>query len=278
MSTKFFTNRKFGENRGLSLGDKFQGVFKHMRDIHNFEAVIGYFRASGYFMIQDYLDDIPVVKILVGINVDKLIHSAHSVGIEYIGQAEDVRIAFKKEALEDIKDAAYSKSVEDGVIKLVEDLTSGKVQIRAFKTDSSSDGNSNLHCKLYIFTQEEEHDHAGWGTVITGSSNLSASGLHHNVEFNVELRDTEDVRYAKDFFTEIWENESIDILPTDIEKLKTETHLNSEVTPFELYVKFLITYFGKNIDIDHSIYSLLPDKYDNRRLCPKEKVLDFQKS
>ena len=262
MSSHFFTNHT-KKGTGVNLVNKFEGVFKHMHGIHNFEAVIGYFRSSGYFMIRPFLEKIPVVKILVGINVDKLVSKAHSVGLEYIGKADDIREIFKQEAIEDIKKAAYSAQVEEGIINLISDITSGKVQIRAFKSDAEVIGKTNLHCKIYIFTQEKEHTHAGWGSVITGSSNLSFSGLKKNVEFNVELNRYDDVKYAKDFFEYLWENETVDILPIDIEKLKTETHLNPTTTPFELYIKLLITYFGKNIDIDHSVYSLLPKHYDN---------------
>lgn len=42
MSTKFFTNEN--ENTLLS---KIEGIFKY-RNIHFFDALVGYFRASGY--------------------------------------------------------------------------------------------------------------------------------------------------------------------------------------------------------------------------------------
>ncbi|MDR0295247.1 MAG: phospholipase D-like domain-containing protein [Prevotellaceae bacterium] len=49
----------------------------------------------------------------------------------------------------------------------------------------------NLHAKIYIFREQEKHAH-GYGSGITGSSNLTDSGLQHNFEFNVELRDDAD--------------------------------------------------------------------------------------
>ncbi len=258
MSTHFFTNR-----HGNTLSKKLEGVLSHMQAIHYFEAVIGYFRASGYFRLRPFLDNIPVIRILVGINVDTLIHKANTKGLEYLGKADDIRDLFLEEVKEDIQKADYRKEIEEGIIQLIKDIASKKVQIRAFKEDTNADNKRNLHCKIYIFTQEHEHEHAGWGTVITGSSNLSITGLEKNVEFNVELRNHNDVKFAKDFFKELWEKESVEILPVDIHKLKKHTHLNEETTPFDLYVKLLIEYFGKNIDIDHSIYSLLPSNYDN---------------
>ena len=68
MATKFFTNE--GEN---TLLQKFKGVFEHNKDIEFFDALIGYFRASGYFRIRPFLNDVPNIRILIGINVDKVI-------------------------------------------------------------------------------------------------------------------------------------------------------------------------------------------------------------
>ena len=68
MSTRFFTNDK--EN---TLLNKFKGVFENNKDIEFFDALVGYFRASGYFRIREYLNDVPKIRILVGINVDKIL-------------------------------------------------------------------------------------------------------------------------------------------------------------------------------------------------------------
>lgn len=57
MSTKFFTNE--GEN---TLMKKFVGVFEHNTDIEFFDALVGYFRASGYFSVRPYLDNVPHVR------------------------------------------------------------------------------------------------------------------------------------------------------------------------------------------------------------------------
>ena len=67
MPTKFFTNDKTN-----SLYEKFHGVFTNMPNLYAFNAVIGYFRSSGYFSIKEHLLKVPNVKILVGINVDHM--------------------------------------------------------------------------------------------------------------------------------------------------------------------------------------------------------------
>jgi hypothetical protein len=66
MSTKFFTNKD--DN---NLIKKFEGVFKN-QSVHYFDALIGYFRASGYFNLRPFLENVSEIRILVGINVDDL--------------------------------------------------------------------------------------------------------------------------------------------------------------------------------------------------------------
>lgn len=67
MSTKFFTNTE--EN---TVFHKFKGILENMKDVFAFHAVVGYFRSSGYFALQPYLNNIKDIKILVGINVDQI--------------------------------------------------------------------------------------------------------------------------------------------------------------------------------------------------------------
>ena len=103
----------------------------------------------------------------------------------------------------------------------------------------------NIHAKIYIFREKEKHNH-GYGSVITGSSNLTDAGLSKNFEFNVELRDNLDIDFATQTLNKLWE-EAVPVDINSIEKLKDETFLNDNYTPYEVYLKFLIEYFGKSI-------------------------------
>ena len=73
-NTKFFTNQD--ENTLLS---KIEGIFSH-RNIHFFDALVGYFYASGYFRVRPYIERAAEVRVLVGINVDKLVHAGLATG------------------------------------------------------------------------------------------------------------------------------------------------------------------------------------------------------
>lgn len=243
MSTKFFTNEN--ENTLLS---KIEGVFKH-RNIHFFDALVGYFRASGYFLIRPFVEKADEIRVLVGINIDNLIYDANKRGLLFIEDPGKTKDDFFEKLKQNIQDAAYDKQVEDGMLQLIEDLITRKIKIKVHPKQ-------NLHAKIYIFREKEKHDH-GYGAVITGSSNLTDNGLERNFEFNVELRDNTDIDFATQTFNRLWD-ESIEISEDFINKIKKETYLNDEFTPFEVYMKFLVEYFGRSIDFDPNSIQDLP--------------------
>ena len=78
MSSKFFTNTE-----GNTLFKKFEGVLEN-NPIAFFDALVGYFRASGYFKLRPFLEKMSEIRILVGINADKLIADAKRKGLLYL--------------------------------------------------------------------------------------------------------------------------------------------------------------------------------------------------
>ena len=247
MSTRFFTNEDHN-----TLLKKFEGVFTHNRDIQFFDALVGYFRASGYFALRPHLDHVPHIRILVGINVDNLLARSHSKGMLFKGNPQQTIDTFLKEAKNDVQKASYSKDVEAGVLQFIEDVASKKIEIKAHPE-------RKLHAKIYIFRPEPFNEHTP-SSVITGSSNLTHAGLGgdgSNYEFNVLLNDYDDIKFATEEFEKLWK-ESVPVLPAEVEKLKTDTYLNDEFTPYELYIKFLVEYFGKSVEFDPSSVTDLP--------------------
>lgn len=251
MSTKFFTNSD--EN---TLVNKFEGVFTYNQNIKYFDALVGYFRASGYFRIRPFLDKVPNIRVLVGINVDRLIANAQREGLEFFKNHERTKEEFIEKIQEDIAEAKYDKETEQGIIQFIDDLVSKKIEIKAHP-------DKKIHAKVYIFRPDPFNSHTP-ASVITGSSNLTDAGLGggtlYNYEFNVQLNDYDDVKYASDEFEKLWD-ESVDILPVDIQHVKDDSHLSEKITPFELYIKLLIEYFGKNIDYDPDSIGDLPQNF-----------------
>ena len=246
MGTNFFTNEK--EN---TLLEKIEGVFKYKK-VHFFDALVGYFRASGYFRIRKFIQQTPHIRILVGINVDKLTYLANQQGLLFNPNSEQSQEEFFNEIKKNIQEAKYDKEVEDGMYQFIEDIVSGRIEMRIHPKQ-------NIHAKIYIFREEVYHPH-GYGSVITGSSNLTEAGLEKNFEFNVELRYDDDIQFATETFERLWA-ESVEIDISHIEKIKTESYLNTDFTPYEVYLKFLLEYFGKSIDFDPNSVSDLPKGY-----------------
>ncbi len=252
MASNFFTNQ--GEN---TLYKKFVGVFEHMQNIEYFKSVIGYFRASGYFAIRKHFPADLKVKIIAGINVDPFIALAQKQGLLFNANAKDTKQSFIESIQDDIINAKYGKQIEEGILQLINDIADGRIEIRAHNS-------KKLHSKFYIFLSPNFNEHNPNGMVIMGSSNLSAQGLgledvEHNYEMNIELRDYENVLFADTEFEKLW-LQSTPILPVDAPALIKKTYLDATPTPFELYVKFLIEFFGKNIEYDPDSISDMPLK------------------
>ena len=250
--TKFFTNQD-----GNSLLKKFEGVLANMKSIEHFDALVGYFRASGYFKVRPFLDNIKKIRILVGINVDRLTEQFHSKGQLYIQNADKTKGEFVNEILQNIQSANYDESTEKGILQFIEDLISEKIELRAHPEKT-------IHAKVYIFRPASFNEYSSCET-ITGSSNLTDAGLgsreNSNYEFNVSLREYDDVKFATDEFEKLW-SESHAILKAEAEALKNKSHLADTSTPFEIYIKMLIEYFGNRVEYDpYNIDLLLPDKY-----------------
>lgn len=81
MATKFFTNET--DN---SLLQKIEGVFQY-KNIHFFDALVGYFRATGYFHIRPFIEKAQEIRILVGINIDQLVAEAQKNGVLFQADA-----------------------------------------------------------------------------------------------------------------------------------------------------------------------------------------------
>jgi len=251
MPVKFFTNTD--EN---TLLRKFDGVFTYNPNIKYFDALVGYFRASGYFRIRPFINRVPQIRILVGINVDKLLSDAHKFGLEFFRNDEKTKAEYINDIKADIEAANYDKETENGIIQFIDDLLEKKIQVKAHP-------DKKIHAKVYIFRPDPFNEHTP-ASVITGSSNLTDAGLgagkNCNYEFNVQLTDYEDVKFATDEFELLWQD-AVDILPVDVQNIKKQTYLNDDITPFEIYIKLLIEYFGKNIDYDPDTLGDLPSNF-----------------
>lgn len=238
-TTKFFTNKD-----GNTLMKEFEGILSHNSSITNLDAVVGFLRASGYFTLRPFLNDIKKVRILIGIDVDKYIAKAARTGTLFQGAEDDVKTDYLEELKADIESANYSKEVEEGIFTMIQDIKDGKLELRAHPS-------KKIHAKVYILYPNGYNQYK-MATAITGSSNLSGNGLGINnekqYEFNVKLNDFDDVKFAMDEFELLWkEAEGCPIEAVDVDGAVLNTYLKGDVTPYELYIKMLMTYFADRV-------------------------------
>lgn len=255
----FFTNEP--EN---SLYERFNKILK--KNTQFFDVLVGYFRASGFYLLQDSLDNVEKTRILIGINTDKQvlemfqdsqgeIKEMNLSNIEAINQYKQV-LQNEFEKSEDIEE------VESGVNKFIKMLKDGRLELRIYTKQQ-------IHAKIYIMKDYE--DSPDYGRVITGSSNFSQNGLINNLEFNVELKNSSDVKFAQEKFDDLW-RESIEINQACIDTIENKTWIKSDITPYEMYVKFLYEYFKEEINDDQL------DNNDKFKVYPDGfKPLQYQK-
>lgn len=237
--SNFFTNKN-----GNTLMKEFEGVLQHNNHIKNLDAVVGFLRASGYFSLRPFLDNINKVRVLIGIDVDKYIAQAANQGRIFFGAEEDVKEDCLRNIRKDIEHSNYTKEVENGMLQMIQDLIDGKLELRAHPS-------KRIHAKLYVLYPDDFNQYSQ-GIAITGSSNLSGNGLgisqDKQYEFNVKLDRFDDVTFAKDEFELLWkEAEGCEITAEDVKTSIDRTYLKGDVAPYDLYIKMLMEYFSDRV-------------------------------
>ncbi|MBW4730032.1 SNF2/RAD54 family helicase [Prevotella melaninogenica] len=239
ISSHIFTNRN-----GNTLMKEFEGVLQHNPQIRNLDAVVGFLRASGYFSLRPFLDNIGKVRVLIGIDVDKYIAKAAQQGKLFFGAEEEVKEEYLRKTRTDIETSNYRKDIEDGMYLMVQDLLDKKLELRAHPS-------KKIHAKIYVLYPDNFNQYSQ-SMAITGSSNLSGNGLgitqDKQYEFNVKLDRYDDVKFAKDEFEQLWnEAEGCEITSEDIKAAIDRTYLKGDVPPYDLYIKMLMEYYADRV-------------------------------
>lgn len=242
----FFTNEP-----GQKLEDRFKRTLK---DVQYFDILVGYFRTSGFHKLYQEFESIDKIRILVGLNADKkavdIIQSVHQETLNFESHT-NTKEKFAANIKQELYESDDNYDVEFGIAKFIEYIKSGKLEIKAYPSH-------NIHAKVYISRFHE--DDRDFGRVITGSSNFSESGLNSQYEFNVELKNNSDVKFALYKFEELWKD-AVDLSQIYIDTVEKETWLNDEITPYELYLKFLYEYFKENLAKKDSLDIQLPKNF-----------------
>ncbi|AEE14725.1 helicase domain-containing protein [Thermodesulfobium narugense DSM 14796] len=239
--SNFITNS--GES---SLKSRISTLVKNSAEL---KFLVGFFYFSGLKELYESIrgnQDV-ILNVLVGLNVDisnfGLIEYAQNRGNLSKREIVDKYLySLKKSINTELFDTKEFYNQSNFFVNLIK---SGRLNIR--KTLEPN------HAKLYLFKLKDEVGRSR--LFITGSSNLTSSGLSRQQEFNVEISDY-GFDEAEDYFNKLWES-SVEISEKDeykyslINTLEKET-LIRKITPFEAYALVLKSYLdvfkGKDID------------------------------
>ena len=108
----FFTNEP-----ERNLYDRFNKILK--RDTQFFDVRVGYFRASGFYLLQNALDNVEKTRILIGINTDEEILEMYKESQLQITEMSTSAFTAKKDYIKNLKkefrDSDDTEQVETGV-------------------------------------------------------------------------------------------------------------------------------------------------------------------
>ncbi|MFQ5680555.1 MAG: helicase-related protein [Candidatus Omnitrophota bacterium] len=271
----FITNEK-----NHSLKERFKVLIK---DTKFFDCLVGFFYSSGFYAIYKSLEATEKIRILIGISTSRqtydLLHRAKTglpaatlaaqAGKQQVLQFShaETKQEFQGLVEKELEESEDIRQVEEGVNKFIEWIKNKKLEIRAYPSQ-------NIHAKLYIMTfAEGDRD---IGRVITGSSNFTQAGLVDNLEFNVELKTRADYEFAKQKFEELWQD-SVDVSQKYIQTIEDKTWLNQNITPYQLYIKFLYEYFKDELSqVDDVFIKYLPQEF-KRLEYQEQAVLNAKK-
>jgi len=261
----FFTNEP-----DATLLDRFR---KTLKDVRYFDVLVGYFRTSGFFNLYQSLETIEKIRVLVGLNLDQRafeIIDGHRLqrDIDFESHRR-TKETFTENLTTEMDYSQDNYETELGVKKFIEFLQFGKMEIKAYPS-------ADIHAKVYISRFAD--DDRDYGRVITGSSNFSQAGLIANREFNVELKNSADVKFALEKFEELWKD-AVDISKDYVSTINNKTWLNDQITPYHLYLKFLYEHFKEDINADEDFEAYLPEgfvelSYQKQAVTSTKKILD----
>ena len=255
-----------------TLKERFEVLIKGTR---LFDCLVGYFYSSGFHALYKSLEKTEKIKILIGISTSRQIYDLLSTARKEEQRSTQFSHAETKQEIESLVEKELAESednqkVEEGVAKFIEWIRNKKLEIRAYPTQ-------NVHAKLYIMTFTEGDRDVG--RVITGSSNFTQAGLIDNLEFNVELKNRADYDFAKRKFEDLWKD-SVDVSEKYVETIEDKTWLNQNITPYQLYLKFLYEYFNDDLgQADKARHRYVPQDfmelvYQDQAVVNAQKILE----
>lgn len=214
----------------------------------NARFLVGYFYFSGFVEIYKKIEKIPL-KVLVGLDIEREIINRvrevdyHTAQNKSRGQ---IRNDYYTSLVDLFNETDYFDNSEKAEAFRIffEKIKNGSLEIRKTKDPN--------HAKMYLFENGLDFNEGGSypGSLITGSSNLSISGLKGRLELNAILRDESDFKEGERIFEELWKD-AIVIADKDIIKefengVIEKIWFDKLYSPYAFYIRVLHEYFSIN--------------------------------
>ena len=259
--SKYFITNKGDKN----LSSIIKGILPHKTASLDF--LVGYFYFSGIEEIYENIHD-KNMRILVGLEMEtELQNQTYKLNTFYKKQKssrQDIRFANYENIVNLFSKTDYfeSKKKQEAFKIYFEKIKHGTLEIRKTKEPS--------HAKMYIFSYKEEFREEGEtpGSVITGSSNLTYSGLSGQNEVNVRFQDKAEYNEAMSIFEKLWEDAIVLANQEHIKEFEENVikhiWLEKIIPPYLMYLRTLYEYF--NIDTSKYIrtpYDITKGKFLN---------------
>lgn len=214
--------------------------------------LVGYFYFSGFAELYEQLKE-KNLRVLVGLDIERdMINRIREVDYHSamnLSRAE-VKQNYYASLVDLYNETDYfdSREKEEAFKVFYEKIKDGTLQIRKTKDPN--------HAKMYLFENKEDLNECGTypGALITGSSNLSVSGLKGRWELNAILRAKSDYEEGTRIFEELWQDAIVIADKDNILEFENgvleKTRINISSTPYAFYLRVLQEYFSINYDKD----------------------------
>jgi hypothetical protein len=218
----------------------------------NASFLVGYFYFSGFAEIYQGLKD-KNLRVLVGLEIEQdIINRVREVDCHTSEKQTrgELKATFYDSLVELFNETDYFDSEEkQAAFRLFfEKIKDGSLEIRKTKLPN--------HAKMYLFQNNKEADEGGSypGVLITGSSNLSLSGLKDRLELNAILRDKSDFEEGQKIFDELWETAIIvaskDYLAEFENDVIKKIWYEKIYKPYCFFLRVMDEYFSVHYDKD----------------------------
>ena len=257
-NNKYDMARIIRNDNGYSLSKLLKELLPNVTK--SMDILVGYFYFSGLKEIYAQIEKKPI-RLLVGLDIDHDVLSELSAYDFFATKSVSSTAQTRKEFYDSLKtlfnDTSFFENDEASEAFRIyyKKIKEGTLEIRKTKKP--------CHAKMYIFDHNDNlimklpSGDENLGQVITGSSNLTRSGLQSNGEINVLLKDDDDYKYAKEVFEELWDDAVMIADKDTIEDFEgnviKKIWLDKIPTPYLVYLRVLYEYF--HLDVSSKVRS-----------------------